>query len=540
MVGLATQGKEAGGARHGNVTETSHSAAKARKTLPWLEPRSANTMLGDRNLRNESLVPQKVPETVTAKVSNVERTLSCKSLSDDPSIRPIGSEPTIFNSKIVRPQPKSHSQTSQRPPGVREIAMGRRKQHKSESDSPMFSYASSEYSTTTPSDSGPILIFRPKKDPASYERLVADVARSQTHQNREPQVAKKSQQDGLGVLSSESVETATKTEMRPRGTRTLKPNVNPYRDQIISAIEPNRRHRCKSCESALFEGGLSLSGKDAMPHASQARLSKKPTLPTLPPHLIPSASSSSRSSELQVRYRSSIPTPGRTEALANALNDAARAISRPQVAVATPAEPLRLSSPSQQGLPSDDSMSHTPPQLYQPSSVESIVKDFAYTPQSLAREMSLDRKPYGAAASFYHDHGQSVAAQPGVRHSIAYAQKDLPALPPTAHRRRRSLRDKHERVHHSHGLRLGKHNGISGSSAGSKRPDRPLRRKKAAETGALRAFAPGPDVRTLKVHEHVDRGQPFRHHRQYSKLLESPYYRDDDGLAQKDSDARYQ
>ncbi|KAF7188053.1 hypothetical protein HII31_10625 [Pseudocercospora fuligena] len=500
-------------------------------------------MAGDRNLRDEPRVLQKVPETVTVKVSNVERTLSCKSLSDDPSIRPIGSEPTIFNSKIVRPQPKSHSQTSQRPPGVREIALGRRKQHMSDSDSPMFSYASSEYSTTTPSDSGPMLTSRPRKDPASYERLVADVARSQAHQDRGPQVAKKSQQDGLGVLSSESVETAVKPEMRSRGTRTLKPNMNPYRDQTISAVDPNRRHRCKSCESALFEGGLSLSRKDAIPHASQARLTKKPTLPTLPPHLVPSTSSSSRSSELQVRYRSSGPTPRGPEALANAFHDAARAVTRPQAAVATPVDPLRLSSPSQQGLPSDDSMSHTPPQLYQPSSVESIVKDFAYTPQSLTRkrsQQSLDRELYGAAASFYHDHGQSVAAQPGVRHSIAYAQKDLPALPPTAHRRRRSLRDKHERVHHSHGLRLGRYNGISGSSAGSKRPDRPLRRKRAAETGALRAFDPRPGVRTHKVHEHVEHGNPFRHHRQYSKLLEPPYYRDDDGLDQKDSDARYQ
>ncbi|KXT14902.1 hypothetical protein AC579_3071 [Pseudocercospora musae] len=539
MDGLATQAREVGGARHGNVAETTHSAAKMRKTLPWLEARSPNTVLGERTLRDEPRALQQVPEIETVRVTNVERTLSCKSLSDDPSIRPIGSEPTIVNSKIVTLKPKSHSQTSQRPPGIREPALGRRKQHKSDSDSPMFSYASSEYSTTTPSDNGLPMSY-PMKDPASYERIVAEVAISQAH-TRGPQIAKKAQQDGLGVLSSESANTAAKAGTRSRGTRTLKPNTNPYRDKVNSAIDTDRRRKCRSCESALFEGGLSLSGKYYTSHPSHARPARKPTLHTLPPHLMPSTSSSSRSNELQARYRKGVPVHGRTEALSNVLNEAARAISRTQAAVATPADPLRLSSPSQQGLPSDDSMSHTPPQLYQPTSVESIVKDFAYTPPKSKKrsQRSLDRELYGAAASFYHDHGQSVAAQPGVRHSIAYVQKDLPALPPTAHRRRRSLRDKHERVHHSHGLRLGKHNGVSGSSAGSRRPGRPLRRKKAAETGALRAFNPGAGVRSHKVHEHVEHWQPFRHHRQYSELMKSPYYQDDDALAQQDSDTRY-
>ncbi|KAI7493363.1 MFS general substrate transporter [Hortaea werneckii] len=79
----------------------------------------------------------------------------------------------------------------------------------------------------------------------------------------------------------------------------------------------------------------------------------------------------------------------------------------------------------------DVSIAPTPPGLYQPPSVESIVRDFAYTDIQSAKARSLAslaaKKSFGAAADFYNDQGGSVAYQPGVRKSMNPPLPDLPA-----------------------------------------------------------------------------------------------------------------
>ncbi|KAI7209118.1 MFS general substrate transporter [Hortaea werneckii] len=88
----------------------------------------------------------------------------------------------------------------------------------------------------------------------------------------------------------------------------------------------------------------------------------------------------------------------------------------------------------------DVSIAPTPPGLYQPPSVESIVKDFAYTDIQSAKARSLaslaGKKSLGAAADFYNDQGESVAYQPGVRKSMNPSLHDLPAeeAPSSGHR----------------------------------------------------------------------------------------------------------
>lgn len=70
---------------------------------------------------------------------------------------------------------------------------------------------------------------------------------------------------------------------------------------------------------------------------------------------------------------------------------------------------------------STDSISRTPPRLYQPPSADSIVRDFAYAREKTAKAEAargLSRQ-YGAASGYYHDHGESVKAQPGVRPSVS-------------------------------------------------------------------------------------------------------------------------
>ncbi|KAK5111962.1 hypothetical protein LTR85_011709 [Meristemomyces frigidus] len=95
------------------------------------------------------------------------------------------------------------------------------------------------------------------------------------------------------------------------------------------------------------------------------------------------------------------------------------------------------------GSSGDESISRTPPRLHQPASADSIVRDFAYAKlrDAKARAAKSLSSPagYGAAADFYNDHGESVAAQPGLRRSIALemmpgANKPLPEPPVEAHK----------------------------------------------------------------------------------------------------------
>lgn len=83
-----------------------------------------------------------------------------------------------------------------------------------------------------------------------------------------------------------------------------------------------------------------------------------------------------------------------------------------------------------------ESLSHTSPRLYQPPSADSIVKDFAY---AQARTLKAEQtrqlsRSYGAASDYYHDAGQSVGAQPGVRPSVSAPMiiEDQPTSAPQA------------------------------------------------------------------------------------------------------------
>ena len=80
------------------------------------------------------------------------------------------------------------------------------------------------------------------------------------------------------------------------------------------------------------------------------------------------------------------------------------------------------------------SISSTPPRLYQPPSADSIVRDFAYARAKTARAEAAGQlsKSYGAASDYYNDTGQSIGTQPGVRPSISVPiiiDKPLPPLP---------------------------------------------------------------------------------------------------------------
>lgn len=95
---------------------------------------------------------------------------------------------------------------------------------------------------------------------------------------------------------------------------------------------------------------------------------------------------------------------------------------------------------------STDSISRTPPRLYQPPSADSIVRDFAYARDKTAKAEAARAlsKQYGAASTYYDDHGESVIEQPGARPSISRPmtmEKPLPEIPgrkgTICHRRRK-------------------------------------------------------------------------------------------------------
>lgn len=84
--------------------------------------------------------------------------------------------------------------------------------------------------------------------------------------------------------------------------------------------------------------------------------------------------------------------------------------------------------------PDRQSMTRTPPRLYQPPSVDSIVRDFAYARAKTAKAEAARQlsRFYGAASDYYRDAGQSVGTQPGVRPSLSAPMindKPLPPLP---------------------------------------------------------------------------------------------------------------
>lgn len=167
--------------------------------------------------------------------------------------------------------------------------------------------------------------------------------------------------------------------------------------------------------------------------------------------------------------------------------------------------------------PERQSMSTTPPRLYQPPSVDSIVRDFAYARSKTARAEAARRlsKSYGAASDYYGDTGQSVSAQPGVRPSMSAPtvnDKPLPPLPPPANR----------------------------PSAAPTKPDvvppvcgrqsRPVRRVEPVPTLAIpprkssRSWEKLPDA---EVHQRKHAPKHYRPH--ISDLFESPYYHQDSG-----------
>lgn len=162
------------------------------------------------------------------------------------------------------------------------------------------------------------------------------------------------------------------------------------------------------------------------------------------------------------------------------------------------------------GPSTNESISQTPPHLYSVPSAESVIRDFAYGegPRRHSTRSKL-RATYGAAASFYGDHGESVVTQPGVRNSIAQAKRRLSRTSPPDY-----------------------DDGLSSIDPQQKSQTQKLRRVKGISAKALpsaRGLSPGADNADAQQ-QHGARGDHLARSIDPPAFMKPAYYRDIDDV----------
>jgi len=294
-----------------------------RKKLPWLEggqPSKVEQVPGAFESRKASLAPTDEPPKVatsTARAPGPVATSDCTEVSDsrrasiaslgpDPSLRAIGSTPSL------RQRPKSGdfktlSLNSDPRPGVKPamsmaqakqtLGAGNRKIPKDDD------YTPSEYSTPISSDPDPIPARVLKNDPASYERLVQKAVTRKATAHEPAHIAQKWLQAQLEVSSDPVSPTAGPQGLRKSST-------------AYGAVRAGGPRDIRKASRPLDEAVLSapIGRKSvALPIAPQAPPSPPPrtrTLHALPSHLMsPSSSSTDVPSHLMISSDTSSLSP---------------------------------------------------------------------------------------------------------------------------------------------------------------------------------------------------------------------------------------
>ncbi|PPJ55471.1 hypothetical protein CBER1_08040 [Cercospora berteroae] len=557
-----------GGQTQDGDTRAPRPPLAARKRLPWLDAAGIAPALHPQptSSSHDPLPPQAPPSSFFEPSTKY---VASKTLSDDLRFRPTGSTPEIRDRRRTR-DPRSYSQTSERPAGLMSRPIT-----KSKPAPRALSCASSEYSTTTPSDREALPAGFPRKDPASYEKLVRS-PHSPDSASKKPAIR----------IVTPSTETMKVQPARQRkGTTTRKPQPSQYRNvaavSSVSIDGAQRKRPSAIADTPRDTVASSAPLPNSTPHglALSAVPATTSSLYALPPHLMAPSSSSSPGSDYATptsisrkaaamldrqNLAGGKPKPP-ADAATGPAQDGPEAVQPLRVGTAaggatrtitglsdlqeTTVRPLRLSqtesmrssaeegispstslgrrtraaadrspfaqinqamtkarSPNSQPAPkeparisrggdvqqrhrmasADDSISRTPPRLYHPPSADSIVRDYAYNDPKIMRRHSthsLERAKCGAAASFYGDHGESVATQPGIRHSICTTKTDAPLPPSPAPKWCCGRPGKQQRVHRAHTV----HNS---DATASRVPSRPLRRAQAGLQNGSRSAEP--------------------------------------------------
>ncbi|USW53591.1 Putative MFS transporter superfamily [Septoria linicola] len=532
-----------------------------RKKLPWLDTARVGPVDAERLIQ-----PQTSGQTRGQPDSTTFQYIPSALLSDDPRYRPTGSTPEIREA-TGPPNVRSHSQSSQQPLGLRSSPIVGKAAATSEV---LPSYASSEYSSpSTLSDHDSLPKGFPKKDPASYERLIRPI------ESPVPGLTQRS------THRDENNAAASSREPVSRGTTRPKPNPNPYRPTISHTATPAPAGRRTARETTPevrrrstvrkelpakrvhlaflqttsktvlpqdlheFTSSSSQSPRGSVPVAKVAtriRQGRKPVKDLSGPStttLVPADREIATVLPLNLAsvQSSFYKLPGTTKhAVAHHHNagDAVVRLHNTQHVVAAKYSAIKDDAGLSATSSTEQSMSRTPPRLYHPRSADSVVRDFAYSRTAKQRRCSagsFERTKYGGAATYYGDHGESVATQPGIRHSVIFAPDTLPVVPVIADPSHHAQPGKHGRVQRAHA----QHNLERVASC---MPCRPLRRAKLTPAAGLRSVDTAPSAprhsHSLPDNVSAEPGHP-------SQLLQStdrnPGGQDRKESATSDSDA---
>ncbi|KAI7509175.1 MFS general substrate transporter [Hortaea werneckii] len=412
-------------------------------------------------------------------VPNSVKRPSIASLGHDMSVRAVGSTRSMDQGeKQVRPQ-RSLSLGAELRPGVKPLrskhqakqAFGLEKTKKVDLED----YTASEYSTTVSSSD----VEHPPTIPITKPRQVQKAADRKEHLSRHEPGPSLKQQWIRGRLPPSHAElapgavkhipshllTSTDVSNSPRDIspkNTVKPRPIPHHPPPIATTSHDLRRETRKMDTAIrdhekimakaFGAADEAAGRghsnevarilegasSALHNASTTALYRRSTTRPInsPLRLSPSESGLSTDGEfsddhdlwdLQHSREQSAET---APTLVTAQSSKSPLLAAPYTKDGKQPVPRRASMHS--GSSAEDvSIAPTPPGLYQPPSVESIVRDFAYNDIQSAKARSLAslaaKKSFGAAADFYNDQGESVAYQTGVRRSMNPPLPDLPS-----------------------------------------------------------------------------------------------------------------
>ncbi|CAK4031818.1 Hypothetical predicted protein [Lecanosticta acicola] len=261
-----------------------------RKKLPWLERQQGKE------------------EPDSGRVEHIERVTDVDGSDPSDAIQPGSSMLPLRvgtnapGPRTQTPSPRAHSAVSSLRP--RSVSRPARTE---EAAAPGLFYASSNYSPA-PSDGEPLPITLPKKDPASYERLVRRPPEPPPPGHYSTRAVNDWNQGEEEQSPSQADPRLGSGAQARRGTTRPKPNPSPYRVQEIPEKYLPKPLRCKSCDSELEQAIMPTARSLYREHQIQApkcprtgahleasRSSGQQPLPELPLHLMAHSTSSSQS-----------------------------------------------------------------------------------------------------------------------------------------------------------------------------------------------------------------------------------------------------
>ncbi|SMY23664.1 unnamed protein product [Zymoseptoria tritici ST99CH_1A5] len=520
------------------------STVVVRKKLPWLESRPANrSPLAESAVQN---IPAESPALATKEKSDTKSYIPTP--NNDLSLRAIGSTPSLrqkasvadsvaYSQSSQLPSGLRYSLVARSQPKIVEAAPAKSVYASSEYSATEASDSGHGFSQSwvapSPDDSQGETAFsttngrgatRPKPDPNSYRQTDGDgpldrghihcrscdvdiesAPPAMTHQDKHHRhpLSKPRRESTLHILPLHLMSRSSSSNQDESPTTPLPPPQAHVSRATHKPAPSGPLNRAVTGLENLMEEAIGVARDAAKTgrHEEVATVLNEATLAlrkasTVRGHMVhprrPSLSGSDRSSDGDYHeHESDLSSRNSRDASAETFPTVFTKNSlQPLVApsgkqtVALVQEPPKRRSKSS----GDNSICPTPPRLYQTASADSIVRDFAYgKKRKSSRSYSAQRAAmiaYGAAAAYYHDHGQSVKYQPGIRKSIV-SSTPIQSIAPGQYQRV-------HRAHKQHRRSTGDVDEVSDARLCS--TARPLRRVKGVVPDSIGTTGPDPSI----------------------------------------------